>query len=234
MEELTNDNDNGLYDSTIGHSIESSSHITVALGEENVVFRWVCDVLDEALAEWDSTVSALDRDHNLNTDAIILNIPDYLSERLIYGKRVGKNEYWEGEVDLCPGDTHVVKLQVELEKRCIYGVWIGQIKEFLYFYDGALVFYGIDKKMYAHRGSSWGDTEGDWDVLSVEGGRDPSSDAELDDFAFDHRPGPGKHRSPVPFTVHPEPVRQQRQSTPTTQSSEPIIAPISEITVAVW
>jgi len=39
MEELTNDNDNGLYDSTIGPSIESSSHITVALGEENVVFR---------------------------------------------------------------------------------------------------------------------------------------------------------------------------------------------------
>jgi len=110
MEELTNDNDNGLYDSTIGPSIESSSHITVPLGEENAVFRRVCDVLDKALAEWDSIVSALDRDRNPNTDAILLNIPDYLSERLIYGKRVGKNEYWEGEVNLCPGDTHVVKL----------------------------------------------------------------------------------------------------------------------------
>jgi hypothetical protein len=42
-------------------------------------------------------------------------------------------------------------------------------------------------------------------VFSVEGGWDPrefSSDAKLDDC------GPGQHPSPVPLTVHPEPVRQ--------------------------
>jgi len=130
MEELTNDNKSGLYDSTIGHSIESSSHITVPLGEENAVFRRVCDVLDKALAERNSTVSAPDRDHNPNTDAIILNIPDYLSERLIFGKRVGKNDYWEGEVDLCPGSPMWSNCKSNLRNRASVGYGLGRLTTF--------------------------------------------------------------------------------------------------------
>ena len=84
-------------------AIKPISEITVAVGEENTVFTRVCDTLDNALAEWEERVSDEDKEHNPSTDVIVLNIPSYLSERIIYGKRPGGKQYWEGDLDTFAG-----------------------------------------------------------------------------------------------------------------------------------
>ena len=69
----------------------------------------------------------------------------------------------------------------------MYGVPIGMIDGFRGFSDGVHVFYGKDKRMYVHPGSSWGFLEGEWEVFRVKGGWNPrefSSNIELDDTAF--------------------------------------------------
>ena len=170
--------------------ITPTSQITVKIGEENKLFRQVCDILDKALEEWDSKVSDFDKDNNSSTDTILLNLPFYLSERIIYGKRVGEARYWEGDINLWPGDTGVVKLRPKYGEPCFYGVWIGTIDEFWDCADGVHIFYGVDKKVYGHPGSSWGHLEGKWEVFPVKGGwnpRDFSSKNELDHFEFRKR-----------------------------------------------
>jgi hypothetical protein len=92
--------------------IVPKTKVTVPLGQENALFRQACDTLDRALHEWKTTVSDFDKDHNIDGETIILNIPTYISETVVYGKRVGKDQYWEGGIELWPGDTRVMKLRV--------------------------------------------------------------------------------------------------------------------------
>jgi hypothetical protein len=167
--------------------IRPVSNITVIVGEENAVFQRVCDTLDNALVEWKERVTDHDKDHNPSMDVIILNIPSDLSERIIYGKRTGEQRYWEGDLNLWPGHTRVVKLRPKVGQPSFYGVWIGIIDDFWNCSDGVHVFYGMDKKIYCHPGSSWGFLDGEWEVVPVEGGWDPrgfSSETEIDHFQF--------------------------------------------------
>jgi hypothetical protein len=92
--------------------IVPKTKVTVPLGQENAFFRQTCDTLDRALHEWKTTVSDFDKDHNIDGETIILNIPTYISETVVYGKRVGKDQYWEGGIELWPGDTRVMKLRL--------------------------------------------------------------------------------------------------------------------------
>ena len=162
---------------------------TVAIGSENPVFNQVCDILDEALAEWDQSVSEEDKKHNPNTNVIILNIPSYLSDLLVYGMRPGRMKYWEGDINLIPKQTRVVKLRVGVGKSDIYGVPIGRIREFWGFDDGVHVFYGSDKCMYVHPRSSYGVYEGEWELFIAKGGpkwnpRQFGAHFELDDTLY--------------------------------------------------
>jgi len=91
--------------------IEAVTDITVAVGGENDVFRKLCDTLDVALEEWNTKVSEHDKENEKSTDAVLLNISSPLYERLVYGRRKGENRFWEGQVYLWPGNTHVAKLK---------------------------------------------------------------------------------------------------------------------------
>jgi hypothetical protein len=71
-----------------------------------------------------------DREYNLNTNAILLKIPSYLSEPFVYGMRPGRKQYWEGDVNILPKQTRVVKLRREIDESDIYGVPIRRIREF--------------------------------------------------------------------------------------------------------
>ena len=167
--------------------ITPSSNITVPVGQENAVFRKLCDMLDKSLDDWNESVSDYDKDHHPTSRAIVLNISEFMSEKIIYGKRAGKNQYWEGLIDILPGDARVVKLMVGDDDEVVYGVWVGMIHDFWECTDGVHAFYGMDKKMYVHPGSSWGEMEDEWEVFSAEGGwkmRDLGSDFELDDNEF--------------------------------------------------
>jgi len=75
---------------------------TVEIGSENVVFNQVCDHLDRALSEWDERVSDEDKENNPSADVILLRIPSYLSELIVYGMRPGGKQYWEGDLNLFP------------------------------------------------------------------------------------------------------------------------------------
>jgi hypothetical protein len=137
--------------------------------------------------EWEERVSDEDKEHNPNTDVIILDIPSYLSERIIYGKRPGGKQYWEGDIDLLPGHTRVVKLRLKFRQPYMYGVPIGMIHGFRGYSEGVHVFYGKDKRMYVHPAYSWEFLEGEWEVFGVNGGWNPrefSSNIELDDMLF--------------------------------------------------
>jgi hypothetical protein len=118
------------------------SKITVVIGEENAVFQQVCDTLDNALAEWEERITDHDKEHNPSKDVIVLNIPSYLSERIIYGKRPDEPYYWEGGLNLWPGHTWIVKLRPKVGQPSFYGVWIGTIDDFWNCSDGVHVFYG--------------------------------------------------------------------------------------------
>jgi hypothetical protein len=167
----------------------SSEPVTVTIGEENAVLRRVCDTLDGALAEWDAHVTDFDKDNSPSMEAIALNIPGYISERIIYGRRPGKQRYWEGDLTIWPGHSHVVKLLPKYGEPCIYGVPIGVIEGFRY-EDGAHVFYGQDQQMWVHPACSWGFREGEWEIFTVKGGlnlREFSSNVEIDDSTFKRR-----------------------------------------------
>jgi hypothetical protein len=141
--------------------------------------------------EWDRSVPDVDKDSCPDTAAVILKIHEYVSEKVIFGKRIGKNEHWVGEINLYPGDTRVAKLRTGPQDPSFYGVCVGMIEDFWEFSAGAHVFYGRDKKMYCHPGSRWGVIEGEWEVFQMEGGWDMrglSSDRELDDDEFETRP----------------------------------------------
>jgi hypothetical protein len=136
-------------------TIAPPADITIPVGQEMTLFHKLCGTLDMALDEWDRSVPDDDKESCPDSTAVILNIQDlYVSEKLIFGKRVGKNEYWEGQIELTPGDTRVCKLKTGRSGACFYGVWVGLIRDFWDFYDGAHVFYGQDKKMYCHPGSN--------------------------------------------------------------------------------
>jgi hypothetical protein len=170
-----------------GPVIVPQTKITVPVGKENTLFRNICDTLDKALDEWDARVSDYDKDNCRDAEAVLLAIPTSVCERVIFGKRMGKDKYWEGEIELLTGDARVAKLKMPWEEPIIYGVYVGWIDDFWELEDGGIVFYGRDKKLYAYPGSNWADREGYWEVFEVEGGwdmRELSSDNELDDEAF--------------------------------------------------
>jgi hypothetical protein len=167
--------------------IEAVTAITVPVGDETVVFRNLCDTLDKALQEWNENVSDYDKENEESSDAIILNLPAPVSERLIYGRRTGENRFWEGQILVWPGKTYVAKLKKTLQEPAIYGVWIGMIDEFWNDPDGVHVLYGADKKIYTNPGSDGGRYEGNWKIFWVEGGWDPrefSADKVIDQFEF--------------------------------------------------
>ena len=168
--------------------IEPVTDITVPVGDETVVFRNLCDTLDKALQEWNENVSDYDKDNEKSSDAIILNLPAPVSERLIYGRRMGENRFWEGQILVWPGSTYVAKLKKTPQEPAMYGVWIGMIDEFWNDPDGVHVLYGVDKKIYTNPGSDGGCYyEGNWKIFWVEGGWDPrefSADKVIDQFEF--------------------------------------------------
>jgi hypothetical protein len=168
--------------------IEPLTDITVPVGDENSVFRNLCDTLDKALQEWNENVSDYDKDNEKSSDAIILNLPAPVSERLIYGRRMGEIRYWEGQILVWPGSTYVAKLKKTPSEPAMYGVWIGMIDEFWNDPDGVHVWYGVDKKIYTNPGSDGGCYyEGNWKIFWVEGGWDPrefSADKVIDQFEF--------------------------------------------------
>jgi hypothetical protein len=170
----------------VSEIIVPQTKITVPIGQENALFRQTCETLDRALHEWNTTVPDIDKDKNPKSETIILNIPNYVSEKLVYGKRVGKDKYWEGGIELWPSDTRVMKLRLPYGE-IVLGVWIGIIDDFWGNPEGVSVFYGMDKKMYVQPGGCWGDIEGEWEIFEVEGGWDMrsfTSDNEIDDLAF--------------------------------------------------
>lgn len=168
-------------------AIVHSTNVSVPIGEENTVFNRVCSILDTALEDWTARVPDHEKDNNPNSSAVTLNVPEYLSEKIIYGQRAGENKYWEGDINLWPGHSRVVKLRRKYGEPCIFGVWVGMIHEFWNCDDGVHVFYGSDHKMYAHPGGDFGEIEGECEVFSVEGGwemRDLNSSTQLDHFKF--------------------------------------------------
>jgi len=172
-------------------AIAPHSTATVAVGEENAIFRHVCDTLDGAFAEWNEKVTDFDKDNSPSTDAILLNVPGYLSERIIYGRQPRKQSYWEGEFTVGQGFSRVVKLELKYGEPYIYGVPIGEIDDFRY-EGGAHVFYGQDGRMWVHPRCSWGVREGEWEVFTVKGGlnlREFSSNVEIDDRTLELRSG---------------------------------------------
>jgi len=167
--------------------IEAVTDITIPVGGETVVFRNLCDTLDKALQKWNENVSDYDKENEKSSDAIILDLPAPVSERLIYGQRMGENKFWEGQILVWPGNTHVAKLKQTPEEPAMYGVWIGMIDEFWNDPEGVHVLYGVDKKIYTNPGSDGGCFEGNWKVFWVEGGWDPrefSADKVIDQFEF--------------------------------------------------
>lgn len=139
------------------------------------------------MQDWDVRVSDFDKDNETSSQAVVLDVPYHLSEGLIYGKRKGGNKYWEGEINLWPGHTHVVELKRKTSLPAMYGVWIEIIEQFWHCPEGVHVLYGVDKKIYANPGSDGGDIEGNWEVFWVEGGWNPrefSSEREIDQYEF--------------------------------------------------
>jgi hypothetical protein len=93
-----------------GPVIVPQTKITVPVGKENTLFRNICDTLHKAL---DERVSDYDKDNCRAADAVLLAIPTSVCERLIFGKRMGKDQYWEGEIELLLGHmTRVAKLKM--------------------------------------------------------------------------------------------------------------------------
>jgi hypothetical protein len=164
--------------------IEPQTELTIAPGMENAVFRKAYDALDSALITWSRTVAPFLGENVPTKQQVILDIP-YISERLIYGLRTSKRQYWEGEFYLSPYHTHVIKLETHPKDPQMYGVYIGMIDEFWGSTDGVHALYGIDGKMYV--GCDSGEWDGRWRVYFVEGGWNPREfgiDFVLDDFAF--------------------------------------------------
>jgi len=169
-----------------GPVIVPKTEITVPVGKENILFRNICDTLDKALDEWDARVSDYDKDNCRAADAVLLAIPTSVCERLIFGKRMGKGKYWEGEIELLTGHTRVAKLKMPLGEPIIYGVYVGLIDDFWELEDGAIAFYGRDKKTYCHP-----EMEGEWEVFEVEGGWDMRGLSSDNDHEFEQEMAQG-------------------------------------------
>ena len=129
--------------------------------EESDFFNHIYTILDASLSKWEERVNYRSG-QPLSLEKIedaIVDLPRIRESSVIFGRRPNRQGFWEGRLELTGKYTEIKKLcSPSFENSIGFGVEIGSIEDFKSM-DGAILFMGIDRRMYYTDHEGWFDLD---------------------------------------------------------------------------